>query len=174
MSVFDEIMESNKKYQKKHTTLEKFPLLPKKGLAVLTCVDMRLQGVLEEAMGLKRGDAVFIRTAGNNLNYGEIRSVITAVYKYDIKALLVVGHEDCGMGRCEEHKLQELMLQRGIREEDLAEYDNLDMWLGCFRDEKENVRDTVKKLSAYSLTPEDLEIRGVYFSISTGELEPVT
>ncbi len=174
MSVFDEIIQSNREYQKKHKSLEAFPLLPRRKLAVLTCVDMRLQGVLEEALGLKLGDAVFIRTAGNNLNYGEMRSVITAVFKYDIRALLVVGHEDCGMGRCEENQLQEVMLQRGIKEEALAEYDNLEMWLGCFRDERENVRETVKKLSDYSLTPEDLEIQGFFFSITTGELQPVT
>ncbi len=174
MSVFDEIIQSNREYQKKHKSLEVFPLLPHRKLAVLSCVDMRLQGVLEEALGLKPGDAVFIRTAGNNLNYGEMRSVITAVYKYDIRALLVVGHEDCGMGRCEENQLQEVMLQRGIKEEALAEYDNLEMWLGCFQDEKDNVRETVKKLSDYSLTPEDLQIRGFFFSITTGELHPIT
>jgi carbonic anhydrase len=173
MSVFDEILQKNKRYLKKHASLEKVPLLPRKKLAVLTCVDLRLQGVLEKAMGLQQGDAVFIRTAGNNLNYGEIRSVITAVFKYDIRFLLVVGHEDCGMGRCEEYKLQEIMLERGITKDALAEYDDLDIWLGCFQDEKENVRETVRKLSSYSLTPPDLEIRGVFFSLSTGELAPV-
>ena len=174
MTVFDEILQRNKEYQKKHRSLDHVPLLPKKKLAVLTCVDLRLKGVLEEAMGLEQGDAVFIRTAGNNLNYGEIRSVITAVYKYDINNLVVVGHEDCGMGRCQDYQLHEVMLKRGIKEEALAEYDNLEMWLGCFRDERENVRDTVNKLSAYSLTPDDLDIKGYFFSLTTGELEVIT
>ncbi len=174
MSVLDEILKHNREYLKKYISQKSAPPLPVKKLAVLTCVDVRLQGgILEEAMGLERGEAVFIRTAGNNLNYGEIRSVITAVYKYDIKTLLVVGHEDCGMGRCEESQLQEIMLQRGIKKEALAEFDNLDMWLGCFRDDRENVISTVQRLAAYSLTPGDLEIKGLYFSLSTGELEPV-
>ena len=173
MSILDEILQNNQGYLKKHINQESAPSLPTKRLAVLTCVDVRMQGVLEEAMGLKRGDAVVIRTAGNNLNYGEMRSVITAIYKYDIKTLLVVGHEDCGMSKCEDNRLQNIMLQRGIKKEALAEYDNLEMWLGCFRDVRENVTFTVQRLSSYSLTPPDLEVKGIYFSLTTGELEPV-
>lgn len=173
MSVLDEILKNNWEYAKTYISQGLNRPMPAKKLAVLMCVDARLEGVLEEAMGLKRGDAVFIKTAGNNLNYGEMRSVLTTIYKYDIKTLIVVGHEDCGMGWWGESELHKIMMKRGIQKEALEEYDNIEMWLGCFKDARENVISTVEKLRSYSLTPSDLEVRGVYFSLSTGHLEPV-
>jgi carbonic anhydrase len=174
MSILDAILKKNQEFVKTYQNPDlKRGDIPSQKLAVLTCIDARLDGVLQEAMGLQRGDAVFIKTAGNNLNYGEMRSVLTAIYKYDIKTLLVVGHEDCGMGWWGETELRKIMLERGIKKEALEEYDNIEMWLGCFTDARQNVISTIEKLRAYSLTPADLEIRGVYFSLSSGHIEPV-
>jgi carbonic anhydrase len=174
MSALDAILKKNQEYVK---TYENQDLnrhdIPIQRLGVLTCIDARLDGVLQEAMGLQRGDAVFIKTAGNNLNYGEMRSVLTAIYKYNIKTLIIVGHEDCGMGWWGETELRKIMLERGINKEALEEYDNIEMWLGCFKDARENVISTIEKLRAYSLTPSDLEIRGVYFSLTSGHLDLV-
>ena len=39
--------------------------IPKKHLAILTCVDTRLVSYLEPALGLKRGDAKIVKTVGN-------------------------------------------------------------------------------------------------------------
>lgn len=173
MSILDVILKNNQEYTKTYLKQDLSRDIPAKKLAVLTCVDARLDGVLQEAMGLERGDAVFIKTAGNNLNYGEMRSVLTAIYKYDIKTLLVVGHEDCGMGWWGERELRKIMLDRGIKQDALEEYDNIEMWLGCFKDARDNVISTIEKLRSYSLTPSDLEIRGVYFNLTSGLIEPV-
>ena len=71
MSILDAILKQNQEYVKTYQNPDlKRGDIPSQKLAVLTCIDARLDGVLQEAMGLQRGDAVFIKTAGNNLNYG--------------------------------------------------------------------------------------------------------
>ncbi len=173
MSYVDSVLQKNKEYVKKHDKSSADSSDTFKKLAILTCMDARLEGVLPEAMGLKSGEAVFIKTAGNNLFYGEIRSVMAAVFKLEVTNLFVVGHEDCGMSKWRLEELKESMLKRGVKKEDIAEYDDMERWMGCFKDIKENIISTVKAIRTYSLTPPDLEIHGLYFEMSTGKIEKI-
>ena len=65
MSTIDQIVEFNREFvasrgYEKHLT-DKYP---SKKLAVLSCMDTRLSVLLQEALGLKNGDAKIIKNAG--------------------------------------------------------------------------------------------------------------
>ena len=173
MELLKQVLQKNQEYVSKKgkgsNSLETF-----KNMAILTCMDARLEEVLPEAMGIKSGEAVFIKTAGNNLFYGEIRSVMAAIFKLEVTTLFVVGHGDCGMSTWRLEELKESMLKRGVKKEDIAEYDDIEGWMGCFKDIKENIISTVEAIRSYSLTPPDLEIHGLYFDMTTGKLERIT
>ena len=92
--------------------------LPKKKIAVFTCMDTRLVELLEPALGLKRGDAKFVKTVGNTLVGpfdGVVRSLMVATYELGIEEIFVVGHDECGMAKTTAKSLIEAMHARGVK-----------------------------------------------------------
>ena len=97
--------------------------LPKKKIAVFTCMDTRLVELLEPALGLKRGDAKFVKTVGNTLVGpfdGVVRSLMVATYELGIEEIFVVGHDECGMAKTTAKSLIEAMHARGIDDAAIA------------------------------------------------------
>lgn len=67
---------------------------------VVTCMDARLTHLLEDATGLRPGQAKKIKTAGAIVSHpfgGIMRSVIVALYELGADEVFVIGHHDCGM-----------------------------------------------------------------------------
>ena len=100
MSNIDNVLAFNREYvaskgYEKHIT-DKFP---DKKLAVLSCMDTRLSVLLQEALGLKNGDAKVIKNAGAVIPSpwdSAMRSLIVAVYELGVTEIMVVAHTTCG------------------------------------------------------------------------------
>jgi len=69
------------------------PRLPARRLAVLTCMDCRIDPV--PAFGLAPGDAVVLRNAGAEVSDDVLRSLRLARHNLGVNAVRVVGHTDC-------------------------------------------------------------------------------
>ena len=80
-----------------------------------------------------------------------------------------VGHTECGMAGADAEALKEKMLARGIKEEDIAQFD-LAEWIGGFESEEQNVIDVVEKIKNHPLIP-DVPVHGLIIDIVTGELK---
>ena len=61
--MIDEVLKANEEFTKNFEG-EELGHLPKKKLAILTCMDTRLVNFLEPALGIERGDAKIIKNAG--------------------------------------------------------------------------------------------------------------
>ena len=146
MTILENVLKDNKEFVENFEGEEMSHHAAKK-LAILTCMDCRLIDFFEPALGLKRGDAKIVRNAGNSI-VGEdaIRSIGAALYNLGAEEVMVVGHTECGMAGADAEALKEKMLQRGIKEEDIAKYD-LAQWIGGFESEEQNVKDVVEKTS---------------------------
>ncbi len=73
---------------------------PKRAVAVVTCMDGRLTKLLNQAIGVQRGEAVMIRTAGNAIlphDQAIVRSVSASIFMLGVREVLVIGHTDCRM-----------------------------------------------------------------------------
>src|ERR1700733_13992767 len=66
-----------------------------KGLAVLTCMDSRIDPLA--MLGLSPGDAKILRTAGARVTDDVLRSLVLAHYLLGVDRVIVVAHTDCGM-----------------------------------------------------------------------------
>ena len=96
MGNIDRILAFNREYvaskaYEKHLT-DKFP---DKKLAVLSCMDTRLSVLLQDALGLKNGDAKVIKNAGAVIPTpwdSAMRSLIVAVYELGVTEIMVVAH----------------------------------------------------------------------------------
>jgi carbonic anhydrase len=66
---------------------------PRRGLAVLTCMDCRIDPLA--ALGLELGDAVVLRNAGAQVSDDVLRSLHMAQEALGVRAVHVIGHTDC-------------------------------------------------------------------------------
>jgi carbonic anhydrase len=69
------------------------PSRPARGLAVLTCMDCRIDPL--SALGLSLGDAVVLRNAGATVSDDVLRSIQLAHDALGVNAVHVIGHTDC-------------------------------------------------------------------------------
>ena len=178
MGNIDQVLAFNRGYvaskgYEKHLTDK----IPDKKLAVLSCMDTRLSVLLQEALGLKNGDAKIIKNAGAVIPTpwdSAMRSLIVAVYELGVNEIMVVAHTTCGACHMSFHHFREEMLRRGIPESALQRGDvDLDAWLEGFHDTEKSVRTTVSAILDHPLIPADVTVRGFIIDSATGELTEV-
>jgi carbonic anhydrase len=146
-----------------------------KGALIFTCMDTRLVGLLEDAMGFERGQVKVLKNAGNTIreNCSDVlRSIALGVLVMGIKEVYVVGHKDCGMGKLTVERIRQAMRDRGIDENEIASED-LEKWSGIISDETDNVRNAVKAIKNYKFIPKDVEVHGLLMDPYSGELQTV-
>lgn len=178
MGTIDEIIRFNKEFveakaYEPHLT-DKYP---DRKLAVLSCMDTRLSVLLQEALGLKNGDAKIIKNAGAVIPGpwdSAMRSLIVAVYELGVEEIMVVAHSGCGACHMSFGHFREEMLKRGVPEGNLRRDDvDLDAWLEGFHDTEASVRRTVAGIKEHPLMPADTVVRGFIIDSATGELTEV-
>ncbi len=94
MTVTISLLENNEKYA---NSFEKgnLPLPPSKKLAVLACMDARLD--IHKILGLQEGEAHVIRNAGGAVTDDAIRSLLISQRLLSTEEILLIHHTDCGM-----------------------------------------------------------------------------
>jgi len=151
--------------------------LPQKQVAIITCMDTRLVNFLEPALGLARGDAKVIKTAGNSVTGvfdGTIRSLMVCIYELGVKEILVIGHHECGMAKTTSQSLTNAMLSRGVPKEAIHMVaKELREWADEFHHPEQNVRDTVEAIRLNPLIPSDVPTHGLIFHPRTGKLDVI-
>lgn len=91
MSARDELLAANERYASSFALADLGPR-PRRGLAVLTCMDARLDPL--PSLGLEPGDAHVLRNGGAEATDDVIRSLALA-QRLDVTEVLVVGHDRC-------------------------------------------------------------------------------
>lgn len=177
--MIDQILEFNKKFVEEKS-YEKYitDKYPKKKLAVLSCMDTRLSVLLTSALGLKNGDAKIIKNAGGLVlseTDSAIRSLLVAIYELGVEEVMVVHHSTCGACHMSYGDFRPHMLERGVAEETLAEWETkgVEQWLEGFHDTEASVRNTVSAIVTHPLVPKDVVVRGFIIDSVTGALSEV-
>lgn len=139
------------------------PTVPQLHLAVLTCMDSRLD--LFGALGLNLGEVHLVRNAGGLATDDAIRSLLLSQRLLATRAIMVIHHTRCGLESFDEETLQgELTEIFGQRPP---------FRLGAYSDVEADVRATLATLHASPFI-DDTEIRGFVFDVDDGELREVT
>jgi carbonic anhydrase len=162
MSVIDELVTHNRAYVDRHGHRE-MPTSPQLHLAVLTCMDSRLD--LFGALGLNLGEAHLVRNAGGLATDDAIRSLLLSQRLLGTTSVMVIHHTRCGLETFEEESLaDEIERSVGVRPP---------FRLGAFADVDEDVRSTVATLLASPFV-DSTEIRGFVFNVDDGDLREVS
>src|SRR4029079_2979119 len=77
---------------------------PLRGLAILTCMDARID--VEDALGLRVGDAHIIRNAGGFASADAIRSLIVSQQLLGTREVILIAHTQCGLHGADESALR--------------------------------------------------------------------
>jgi carbonic anhydrase len=162
VSAIDDLLARNREYVARHGHRE-LPTEPQLHLAVLTCMDSRLD--LFGALGLDLGQVHLIRNAGGIATDDAVRSLLLSQRLLGTRSVMVIHHTRCGLEAFEEESLQlDLEREYGVRPP---------FRLGAYKDVDADVRDTVRKLRS-SIFLLDTEIRGFVFSVDDGDLREVS
>ena len=135
---------------------------PLSGLAILACMDARLD--VEEALGLRTGDAHVIRNAGGLATDDAIRSLIISQQLLGTNEIVVIGHTGCGLHGADEDALRDrLAASTGRR---------LPLEFGSFPDLEAMVRVQVERLRTHAWLRR-VPVHGLVFEVETGRLVEV-
>ena len=94
MTITDELVSNAETYAASFT-LGDLPLPPAKGVAVVACMDARLN--VYGLLGLHEGDAHVIRNAGGVVTPDELRSLAISQRLLGTTEIILIHHTDCGM-----------------------------------------------------------------------------
>lgn len=180
--LLQEILDHNRAYaaeqaESRRAEAARLEKTPRRRCAIFTCMDGRLVEMVEPALGIRRGDAVVLRNAGNiigTLQGTMIISLLVAVFMQDIREIIVVGHEDCGFTHASSVTLLEKMRGRGIPEDAVeAMRGPLETYLDPHTDPEQNVRDVAELLRTHPAFPRDLAVHGLLMHPADGTVRLV-
>ena len=163
MSVTDELLRNNEGYAASFDKGD-LPLPPAKKVAVLACMDARLNPY--GALGLTEGDAHVIRNAGGVVTDDEIRSLAISQRLLGTEEIILIHHTDCGMLTFTDDQFKrQIQDDVGIKPEWAAE---------AFPDLDEDVRQSIARIKASPFIPKKDSVRGFVYDVKTGRLREVT
>jgi carbonic anhydrase len=90
--VFEDVLPAADTYAESFA-LGDLTALPTRRLAVLTCMDTRIDPL--RIFGLQVGEAAILRDAGARIDDGMRAAIVTARDALEVNRLLVLGHSDC-------------------------------------------------------------------------------
>jgi carbonic anhydrase len=135
-----------------------------KGLAVLTCIDSRIDPLA--LLGLRPGDAKIIRNAGARVTDDALRSLVIAVNLLGVDRVCVVQHTECAMvGQTDDELRARIGAARGV---DAAGWEFL-----TSTDQLATLQADIERIESCPLLPAALNVGGFIFDVHSGELVPV-
>jgi carbonic anhydrase len=171
-TILEQMRAANAKYRAGHPEPIESPGTP---FIVLACIDPRLTGFLEPALGLPRTRAIVVRTAGNQAgpaNHDVIRSIAAAIFLRQAGEVFVIGHTDCAMASFSSAQVIEAFRNAGVARTAFGEGD-LREWFGAFSDVKGNVTSSVEYLRKCACIPRTVKVHGLILSLEDASLEVV-
>lgn len=161
MTVTDEYLANNAEYASTFTG--PLPLPPSKHVAVVACMDARLD--VYRILGLGDGEAHVIRNAGGVVTDDEIRSLAISQRLLGTKEIILIHHTDCGMLTFTDDGFKRTIQdETGIKPEWAAE---------AFTDIAEDVRQSLRRIEASPFVTAHESLRGFIFDVATGKLDEV-
>ena len=163
MSSTDDLLQNAREYAASFDKGE-VPLLPARKVAVLACMDSRMD--LVGLLGLDLGDAHMIRNAGGVVTDDAIRSLAISQRMLGTREIVLLHHTDCGMLTFSDDDFKRSLLdETGIKPAWAVEaFDDLD----------EDVRQSIARIQASPFIPNKDSVRGFVYDVHTGAVREVS
>jgi len=163
MENFADLLGANKEYSR---TFKSRGLSgeAKKGLAIVTCMDSRIDPL--HIVGMEAGDAKILRNAGARVTEDVLRTLVLATHLLSVTRILVMPHTDCKMASGEEHEIHAAILEKsGI--------DTRGIEIRTVKDQMKALVTDIQRIESYPLLAKNVKVMGAVFNVETGTLTPV-
>lgn len=161
MSTIDHFLHDNQRYAATFPGAR--PVRPKLQVAVVTCMDSRLD--LFGALGLAIGDAHIMRNAGGIATDDMLRSLAISQRKLGTREVVLIHHTDCGMFNFDDDQ---------FRAELAAETGSEPPWrVPGFTDLAADVADSMERVRTCPWLPHRDRVYGFIFDVATARIVPV-
>jgi carbonic anhydrase len=163
MENFADLLKANSEYVENFTQ-EELTGFAQKGLAIVTCMDSRIDPL--RIVGMHAGDAKILRNAGARVTEDVLRTLVLATHLLGVKRVLVMPHTDCRMASAEESEIhQQIKEASGV--------DTRGIEIRTVRDQNKALFQDIQRIESYPLLPEGIKVMGAIFDVKTGLLSPI-
>ena len=163
MSGFDQLFAANAEFAKNFKSQD-LTGEAKKGLAIVTCMDSRIDPL--RIIGMSAGDAKILRNAGARVTEDVLRTLILATTLLNVSRVLVMPHTDCRMASGTEEQIHATILEKsGI--------DTRSVEIRTVTDQVAALKSDLVRIEQFPLLPKDIEIVGAIYNVKTGELKRI-
>ncbi len=159
--IFRDVLDANARYAESFQD-ESRPGRAARGLAVVTCMDSRIEPLT--MLGLQRGDAKILRNAGARVTDDVLRTLVLAVALLGVERVLVVAHTDCGMTKNGEEQVQQ-----AVRAATGADARSIDF--GTIDDQHATLERDVQRVRSWPYLPPGMPVAGLLYDVRTGRLQ---
>jgi carbonic anhydrase len=177
--ILTDVLEANAQYAAGFSNKTNLAMPPAKRLAILTCMDARLDPA--KFAGLAEGDGHIIRNAGGRASDDAIRSLVISYKLLGTREFFVIHHTDCGM-QFFTNEVMRGLLASSLETAELTSQGFRDVgkgpgsrageyieWL-TIKDPKQAVLDDVSRIRNHPLIPKSIPIYGYVFDVKSRKL----
>lgn len=107
---FDDVLEANRRFVENYRLAGLEPYAAR-GLAVLTCMDSRLDPL--GMLGLAPGDAYVLRNPGARVTEDVLATLVLAHHLLGVTRSMIVAHTKCAMASRTEEQIHQAIAERG-------------------------------------------------------------
>jgi len=141
-------------------------------LVALTCIDVRLNALLPQVLGVQPEQFIWLRNAGNIITGPQsstMRSLALACAVKGGKEIVIIGHTDCQVGKTTTMQLIDRFRELGVQRHLLP--DNINEFFGTFASDRQNVINAAAVARSSPLIGPQTPVHGLLVDIDTGRLE---
>src|ERR1039457_6707010 len=141
-------------------------------VVVLTCIDVRLNPLLPEVLGVPKEQFIWLRNAGNIITgplSSTMRSSALACVVKGGKEIAIIGHTDCQVGKTTTAELIDRFRALGVERHLLPA--NVNEFFGMFSSERSNILKAVDNVRHSPLIGPTIPVHGLLVDIETGKVE---
>ena len=157
--VFADVLAANEAYAHEFRLVGLEPRAAK-GLAVLTCMDSRIEPLT--MLGLEPGDAKILRNAGARVTDDVLRTLVLASYLLGVDRAMVVAHTKCRMASGDEDDIHAAVDEAGGP-------DTRSLAFLATDDQEATVREDVQRIRSWPYLSR-LDVGGFIYDVDTGRL----
>jgi len=135
-----------------------------KGLAIVTCMDSRINPL--SVVGMKSGDAKILRNAGARVTEDVLRTLVLATYLLGVRRILIMPHTNCRMAMGEESDIHALIQkEHGV--------DTRSLEFRTVNDQIKALVEDVNRVRSYPLLNEGVAVGGAIYDVTNGKITPI-
>jgi len=135
-----------------------------KGLAIVTCMDSRIEPL--KIVGMKAGDAKILRNAGARVTEDVLRTLILATHLLNVNRVLVMPSTDCRMASGTEPEVHAAIFEA-------SGVDTRSIEIRTVKDQRAALETDVTRIRTYPLLPNGLEVIGAIYHVENGQLAKI-